>query len=125
MSIAMVEQSAVDNYLERVQRFVDGVHHLRDRINEMLAARTPAGMEPEQISVEDTPSVAPISQDPIQAAPVTNPEPVAEEPVTKASSVPKPMEAVQSEPSGKSVEEINLDAIMDEIMTGMGDDLVP
>ena len=125
MSIAMVEQSAVDNYLERVQRFVDGVHHLRDRINEMLAARTPAGMEPEQISVEDTPSVAPISQDPIQAAPVTNPESVAEEPVTKASSVPKPMEAVQSEPSGKSVEEINLDAIMDEIMTGMGDDLVP
>lgn len=125
MSIAMVEQSAVDNYLERVQRFVDGVHHLRDRINEMLAARTPAGMEPEQISVEETPFVAPISQDPIQATSVTNPEPVSEEPVMKASSAPKPMEAVHSEPSGKSVEEINLDAIMDEIMTGMGDDLVP
>lgn len=40
MNIAMVEQSRVDEYVDRVQRFVQNVHELADRLKEALAERT-------------------------------------------------------------------------------------
>lgn len=40
MNIAMVEQSRIDAYLDRVQRFVDGVHSLEERLTHLLGART-------------------------------------------------------------------------------------
>lgn len=37
MSVAVVEQSRIDSYLERVQRFVDNVYSFKERLDAFLS----------------------------------------------------------------------------------------
>lgn len=117
MNIAMVAPSQVDAYLDRVDRFIAGVNALKDRVNEMLAARTPANEKPVQITADEPVSVKP------EAAASYTPEP-APAPAQNVSPVMgTKTEPAMAEPVGKTPDDIDLDKIMSEI--SLGDGLMP
>lgn len=117
MNIAMVSPSQVDAYLDRVNRFVESVNALKDRVNEMLAARTPANEKPIQITADEPTSGKP------EPSVSHTPEP-APAPAQKAAPIMETKtEPAAAEPASKTPDDIDLDAIMSEI--SIGDELLP
>ena len=122
MDIAMVAPSQVDAYMDRMTRFIEGVNALKDRMNELLAARTPANEQPIQIT-EEAPTVS--RPEPVQSH-ITEPAP-APEPVQQTA----PVSQMRAEPqmddftdvdktasAEKTADDINLDDILSSINFG-------
>lgn len=122
MDIAMVAPSQVDAYMDRMTRFIEGVNALKDRMNELLAARTPANEQPIQIT-EEAPVVS--RPEPVQshiAEPAPAPEPVQQTaPVSQMQAEPQMddfTDVDQTASAAKTADDINLDDILSSINFG-------
>ena len=122
MNIAMVAPSQVDAYMDRMTRFIEGVNALKDRMNELLAARTPANEQPIQIT-EEAPTVS--RPEPVQShitEPAPAPEPVQQTaPVSQMRAEPQMddfTDVDQTASAEKTADDINLDDILSSINFG-------
>lgn len=133
MDIAMVAPSQVDAYMDRMTRFIEGVNALKDRMNELLAARTPANEQPIQITEEAPAASRQITE---EAPAVSRPEPVQSH-ITEPAPAPEPVQQtdpvsqMRAEPqmddftdvdktasAEKTADDINLDDILSSINFG-------
>lgn len=111
MSIAIAEQSQIDVYLERIQRFVSSVQAFKQRMDEIFAARTPA----EQAQHPFTPSQEPDT--PSQGPDLANhasATPVSAEPA-RFTSEPESADTTQT---SFTPEDVDIDAILSSINFG-------
>lgn len=122
MNIAMVAPSQIDAYMDRVTRFVENVNALKDRVNELLAAHTPANEQPIQITDDPVQKEAPqmFSTQAPEPAPAPASTIQQEAPAPAASQGPSVMEMDTdfpdaSKPQEKTAEDINLDDILSSI----------
>ena len=122
MDIAMVAPSQVDAYMDRMTRFIEGVNALKDRMNELLAARTPANEQPIQIT-EDAPAAS--RPEPVQShitEPAPAPEPVQQtDPVSQMRAEPQMDDFTDVDKTAsaeKTADDINLDDILSSINFG-------
>lgn len=93
MTIAMVPQSQIDDYLNRIERFSQSVKAFAQRLDAMMAARTPDNITPEYAEpVSEKPSY--MKTDPLVTADY------ASKPVTESVVTP---------------DDVDIDAILDSI----------
>lgn len=109
MNIAMVEQSQIDEYLNRVHRFVEGVYAFQERLRDMLEDRTSPDMKMEASTISTSEPV-PSYSDPV---------PAYEEPMNEAVSETTYSETAETSfeetPSTVTADDVDIDALLSDI----------
>ena len=110
MNIAMAEQSQIDAYLDRVRRFVEGVHTFQERIRDMLEDRTSPDMAMETSTISASEPV-PSYSEPVPAYE----EPLTHEPVSKTVSYETPETSFEEAPTTVTADDVDIDALLSDI----------
>lgn len=105
MPIAAVDQNLVNSYLDRVQRFVNGVNAFKERIDAMMEGRL-SDLGPSQSSYIPTESTVPIES--------TYSQPSYAEPSYSPSAYTEP-EVQQAAAAPVTADDVDLDALLSGI----------